>query len=81
MDTIGADVFTYNSKLRYIDISDNTFASIPSGIFGGLDSLSDVRIYNIDWECSCTNAWFVEYVITNNITLFGDLMCSNIAGK
>ncbi|XP_045161800.2 leucine-rich repeat transmembrane protein FLRT3-like [Mercenaria mercenaria] len=80
LDTVSADVFTFNTKLTHIDLSDNTMTSIPSGLFDNLNSLSEVAMYNIEWTCSCDNTWFVEYTTTNNISMFGDYMCSNIAG-
>ncbi|XP_060573711.1 leucine-rich repeat transmembrane protein FLRT3-like isoform X2 [Ruditapes philippinarum] len=80
LETISADVFTFNSKLTHIDLSDNTFVSIPSGIFDNLNSLSGVDIYNIQWTCSCDNTWFVDYSAKNNISMSGDYMCSNVAG-
>jgi len=43
----------------------------------GLDSISEATMYNIGWDCTCENAWIVEYAMTNNITLVGDLMCDD----
>ena len=78
--SLTSDIFQYNTKLRYIDVSDNQFTSIPIGLFNGLDSLSDVHMYNIDWQCSCDNMWFVEHAVNNNITLFGEYMCADQPG-
>lgn len=76
-----SDVFSYNTKIKYIDISDNEFTSIPSGLFDNLNSLSEVRIENTHWQCSCSNNWFVDFFDKNNVILFGENICSNVNGK
>jgi len=75
--TVTSDVFRYNTKLRYIDIGDNTFNRIPYDLFENLDTLSEFRASNIDWKCSCSNTWFVAYAQNRNITLIGDFVCSS----
>ncbi|XP_052820242.1 uncharacterized protein LOC128246074 [Mya arenaria] len=83
--TMTADAFKYSARLKRIDISDNTFTSIPSGMFEGLDMLSEVTMNNIAWTCTCDDAWFVEYAETNNITIRSDLVCGQegfaVSGK
>jgi len=76
ISTITSDTFRYNTKLRLIDLSDNPLASIPSGLWSGLESLAEVTLYGIDWSCTCADLWFVEYARDNNVTMFGDLVCS-----
>ncbi|XP_052820233.1 uncharacterized protein LOC128246066 [Mya arenaria] len=80
VSAISADTFRYNTKLTMIDISDNTFTSLPSSVFDGLDLLSDVKVYNIDWECTCDNLAWLAYTYAENITLFGDFACANVEG-
>ena len=81
LNTISADTFRYTTKVRYIDLSDNQFTSLPSGLFDGLDSLAEVHLYNIDWFCSCGDLWWYEYAKDNNITIFGDQMCETPSGR
>ncbi|KAL4220899.1 Leucine-rich repeat transmembrane protein flrt1 [Mactra antiquata] len=81
IETLTSDTFLYTSKIRYIDVSDNSFTVLPSGMFDNLNSLSEVKVYNIEWSCSCTDNWFVDYATTNNINMYGDFMCSNVEGS
>lgn len=81
ISSLTTDIFTFNTKLKMIDISDNEFTSIPNGLFDNLNSLSQIRTENIPWKCTCENLWFVTYITENNITLIGDNMCNNANGK
>ena len=81
MNTLTLDTFQYNTKLRHIDLSDNGFTSLPNNVFNGLNALAEVTLYNIAWECSCDNLWFVSYANANNVTLLGDLVCANANGQ
>lgn len=74
--SVTADLFRYNTKLVHIDISDNTFTGVPSGLWNGLDSLAEFHTYDINWDCTCENIWFVGTAYTTNVTLFGDNICS-----
>lgn len=75
--SLSSDVFEYNTKIRYIDVSDNDFTTIPNGLFDNLDSLTEFRAENIEWDCSCSNTWFVPHSVSNNITFVGAFICSN----
>lgn len=80
MNTVSADTFRYTPKLRYIDLSNNLFTNIPTGLFDGLDSLAEVHFHNIDWICSCEHLWWYTYLKDRNVTIFGDLMCETPTG-
>ena len=80
LSQVSADSLKYSPSLKHVDISDNLFTSIPSGLFNGLSGLSEVRVFNIEWNCDCSSLWWVEYTLDNNITMMGDFVCSNVAG-
>ncbi|KAH3783575.1 hypothetical protein DPMN_161517 [Dreissena polymorpha] len=40
-----------------------------------------VTLYDIDWTCTCEDLTWLDDVIDTNVTLRGDLMCSNDPGK
>ena len=75
MSSLSSNLFSQNTNLRMIDLSDNKFSSLPSGLFDGLNKLAEVHLYKITWSCSCNNNWFVPYARNKNITLFGELRC------
>ena len=56
---------------------------IPSGLFDGLGSLTEVRLYDTTVDCTCDDLWFVTYTKNNYISLYGDVLCrsGSHAGK
>ncbi|XP_052227840.1 uncharacterized protein LOC127842395 [Dreissena polymorpha] len=80
INSITADTFRYNYLLTSIDVSNNPMTSLPAAIFRGLNMLSEVTLYDIDWTCTCEDLTWLDDVIDTNVTLRGDLMCSNDPG-
>ena len=77
LTSISSDQFTSNTKLRFLSMGWNNLAEIPTGVLDGLDSLTEVRLYDTSIECSCDNLWFVTYTQDHYISLYGDILCAN----
>lgn len=75
LSTVTSDMLYALGKLNYVSLSYNTFTSIPNNVFANVLALSNVDMYGIKWDCSCTNLWFLEYLDENNITMNGDIVC------
>ena len=83
MTSLSSSVFSTNQNLRSISLGHNQLTEIPSGLFDGLSSLGEVRLYNTEVSCTCESLWFMAHAIDNYISLHGDVICNNgdYAGK
>ncbi|XP_063418414.1 uncharacterized protein LOC134701207 [Mytilus trossulus] len=79
LSSLRTDTFYNNLKLTNLSISYNALTSIPDNLFIQSQSLQYVRIYGIPWACACSSLGFIPYVINNNITLEGDIICTSPA--
>lgn len=70
------DTFYSNPKLSNLSLNYNQFTSVPEEMFSASKSLGDVSMWGIQWTCTCSELWFIPYIIENNITLHGDILCS-----
>ncbi|CAC5391839.1 unnamed protein product [Mytilus coruscus] len=78
--TIGKDTFQGVPQLYNLTLSYNDITSIPESIFENLHALEHVTIWGVQWDCKCSNLWFLIYASNNNITFNGDIVCSTPAG-
>jgi hypothetical protein len=69
-----------NTLVRFVDLSDNVFTKLPSDFLFYQTALSEITLYNIDWDCTCDLLWWVEYSLSQNVTVIGDKMCNNVQG-
>ena len=75
---IDASQFASNTKLRFLSLGWNDFTMIPNGLFDGLISLSEIRLYDTTVSCSsCDDLWFLAYAKNNYISLYGDVICGD----
>lgn len=75
-----SDLFKYNPHIRLLDLSDNLFSKIPAGCFDHQHGISELTLYNIEWECTCDNLWWIQHIVSGNITAHSDMMCNNQQG-
>ncbi|KAL4221077.1 Leucine-rich repeat transmembrane protein flrt1 [Mactra antiquata] len=80
LTALASSMFAYNTNVKIVDLSDNVFNKIPVGFLTSLNSLSEIILYNIPWECSCENLWWVETVTSNQIRVTFDGICNNVNG-
>lgn len=73
------DMFSALKKVKRITLNHNSFTKIQENVFSGLDALSHVEFHGISWYCTCGYLWFIDYAESNNITLSGDLVCTDPA--
>ena len=78
VERLESTVFAQNAKLEAINLSRNKFTTIPN-IFNGVQSLQKVNMSYIDWDCSCTNLWFTQWLSSNYVDLVGSYMCNTPA--
>ncbi|KAJ8320464.1 hypothetical protein KUTeg_002051 [Tegillarca granosa] len=76
LTSISASDLSSNTMLTYLSLKHNSFTTIPSDLFTGLDGLNLLDVTGIDWDCSCDNLWFLEYAITNGIEITEGVICN-----
>lgn len=76
LTTMQTDMFSALTGLTFLSLSHNPFTALNNNLFSGTTALATVKLFGIDWHCSCSALWFVHYVKDNNITLEGDLLCA-----
>ena len=69
------DMFIALTKMKHIDISRNTYVTVPQGLYDGLNALGTVVANGISWNCSCEDLWFLEFFRSSNISLYSDVVC------
>ncbi|XP_069107229.1 leucine-rich repeat-containing protein 70-like [Argopecten irradians] len=79
--TLQSDMFQVTTEVMSLTLSNNPFTTFPEDLFNSMLGLISVEAEGIDWECSCTNLWFLDYAEANNITLRGDYVCASPADQ
>ena len=77
LTSISSSQFSSNTNLRFISLGYNQLTEIPSGLFEGLNSLGEVRLYDTTVTCACDTLWFMTHAQENYISLYGDILCNN----
>lgn len=76
INMVQTDMFKYNKKLRTVSMRNALITSLDTQFLDGMTSVSNINLHGINWECSCSNAWFLSTMTANNITLDGDIVCA-----
>ena len=77
LTSISASQFSGNPNLRFLSMGWNDLTDIPAGLFDGLNSLGEIKLYGTALSCSCDSLWFMTYVDSNYLSLFGDIVCND----
>ncbi|XP_063410779.1 uncharacterized protein LOC134693795 [Mytilus trossulus] len=76
LDSIEANMFSQNTLVRNLSIAGNNFQVLPTNIFSGLDALMFLDMSDVPFNCSCSNAWFLDYLVEHDISIVGAAVCS-----
>jgi len=79
LTSVHAALFANNTKLRYLSLGHNSFTTLDDNLLDGLDSLSELHLYNTLLDCSCTDLWFYPHADTTRMKIYGDVICNSPA--
>lgn len=77
LSTLQGDLFFATKELVSMTLNNNVFTSLPTKLFDKITMLTTVNLYGVTWDCTCDSLWWLTSLQTNNISLHGDVICSN----
>nr|KAG5702483.1 hypothetical protein BaRGS_015115 [Batillaria attramentaria] len=74
--TVPLDMFSTTTMVTKLTLDNNPFTYIPDNIFGSMPALGQVSMAGINWECTCNNLWWRDYVNSNGISFISPSTCT-----
>lgn len=68
-------MFSNTSNIRFLSLGHNALNTLPEGLLDGLDSLAELHLYAMDYDCSCANLWMYGHADTTKMKIYGDIIC------
>ncbi|KAK7490991.1 hypothetical protein BaRGS_00017863 [Batillaria attramentaria] len=76
LPAVPLDMFSTTTMVTKLTLDNNPFTYIPDNIFGSMPALGQVSMAGINWECTCNNLWWRDYVNSNGISFISPSTCT-----